>query len=105
MSDAWSSSLSGLRASSVRLDVAAHNIANVQTPDIRREVVLQQTVGTGQGQEQPGVIVSIGKSAEVGADLAKDLVDSMQASATYQANLRGLRTQNELMGSLLDIRA
>lgn len=98
-------SLSGLQAATTRLDASAHNIANAQTPDFRREVVRQQTVGTGQGQEQPGVVVTIGKSSEIGADLAADLVEQMAASATYKANLHSIRTQGELMGSLLDIRA
>ena len=44
-------SLSGLQAATTRLGASAHNIANAQTPDFRREVVQQQTVGTGQGQE------------------------------------------------------
>jgi flagellar hook protein FlgE len=100
-----STALSGLNAASTRLDSAAHNIANAQTPDFRREVVKQQTVGTGQGQEQPGVLMSIGKSSEMGADLAADLVEQMQASATYKANLQSIRTQDKLMGSLLDMRA
>lgn len=100
-----STALSGLSAASTRLDSAAHNIANAQTTDFRREVVKQQTVGTGQGQEQPGVVVSIGKASEIGADLAADLVEQMQASATYKANLQSICTQSELMGSLLDVRA
>lgn len=98
---ALSSSLSGIQAASMRLDVAAHNIANAQTPDFRREVAQQQTVGTGLGQEQPGVVVTIGKSSEIGADL----VQQMQASYSFKANLRSIRTQDELMGSLLDIHA
>ena len=51
------------------------------------------------------MVVTIGKSSEIGADLATDLVEQMQSSATYKANLRSIRTQDELMGSLLDIRA
>lgn len=102
---ALSSPLSGIQAASLRLDVAAHNIANAQTPDFRREVAQQQTVGTGLGQEQPGVVVTIGKSSEIGADLATDLVEQMQASYSFKANLRSIRTQDEMMGSLLDIHA
>lgn len=100
-----STSLSGMQAATTRLDVSAHNIANAQTPDFRREVVQQQTLGTGLAQEQPGVVTTIGKSEEIGADLAADLVEQMQASYSYKANLRSIRTQDEMMGSLLDVHA
>ena len=91
--------LSGVQAASTRLDAAANNIANSQTPGFRRDQVVQQT------QESEGVLTVVGKAQEVGADLAADLVEQMQASATYKANLRSIRTQEEMTGSLLDIRA
>ncbi len=90
--------LSGVHAASTRMDVAAHNIANAQTPGVQRQVV-------HQSQETEGVITSVGKSDEVGADLAADLVEEMQSSYSYKANLRTIQTQEQMVGSILDIKA
>jgi flagellar hook protein FlgE len=91
--------VSGVHAASTRLDVAAHNIANAQTPGFQRQVVHQQS------QETAGVLTSVGKSEEVGPDLAADLVEQMEASYTYKANLRTIQTQEQMVGSLLDVKA
>ncbi len=91
--------LSGMHAASTRLDTAAHNIANAQTPNFKRQVVLQQS------QERAGVVTSIGKASQPGADLATDIVEQASASYAYKANLRSIRVQDELMGSLLDVKA
>jgi flagellar hook protein FlgE len=93
-----STALSGVQAASTRLDTAAHNIANSQTPDFRRQVV-------HQSQETAGVVTTIGKAQEVGADVAADLVEQMQAAYSYKANLRTIQTQHEMMGSILDVKA
>jgi flagellar hook protein FlgE len=91
--------VSGAQAASTRLDVAAHNIANAQTPDFKRQVVHQAS------QETAGVVTTVGKSEEIGADLAADLVEQMSASYAYKANLRTIQTQDQMMGSLLDVKA
>jgi flagellar hook protein FlgE len=91
--------VSGVQAASTRLNVAANNIANAQTAGYRREVVHQQS------QETAGVVTSVGKADEVGVDLAAELVEEMSASYQYKANLRSIQTQDQLMGSLLDLKA
>lgn len=99
MSTISSIAVSGVHAASTRLDVAAHNIANGQTPHFQRQVVHQQS------QETAGVLTTVGKTDEIGPDLAADLVAQMEASYTYKANLRTIQTQNEMVGSLLDVKA
>lgn len=90
--------VSGAHAASTRLDVAAHNVANAQTPGFQRQVV-------HQSQETAGVVTSVGKADEVGEDLAADLVEQMAASYNYKANLKTIQTQDQMMGSLLDLKA
>jgi flagellar hook protein FlgE len=90
--------VSGMHAASTRLNTAAHNVANAHTPDFQRRTV-------HQSQETAGVVTTIGKAEEIGADLAADIVEQQAASYDYKANLRSLRTQQEMMGSLLDIKA
>jgi len=91
--------VSGVHAASTRLDVSAHNIANAQTPNFHRQVVHQQS------QETAGVMTSVGKAEEVGPDVAADLVEQMQASYSYKANLRTIQTQEQMVGSILDVKA
>lgn len=99
MNIASTTALSGVQAASLRLDTAAHNIANAQTPQFQRQVVQLET------QEQAGVLTTIGKAEEIGAALAADLVEQMDAAAAYRANLRSIQTDQQMTGSLLDIKA
>lgn len=94
-----STALSGLQAATTRMDVAAHNIANGQTPGFRRQVV--QAVS----QEGSGVLTSVGQASEVGPDLAADLLAQKQATYQYRANLKTIEAQHQLLGSLLDLKA
>ena len=91
--------LSGVQAASTRMDAAAHNIANTQTPGFKRQTVQQQS------QESGGVLTTLGKAEEVGPELAADLVDQKVASYNYKANLRTIQTQDQMLGSLLDLKA
>lgn len=99
MSSISSIGLSGAQAAVTRMDVAANNIANAQTEKFQRQVVNQQS------QESGGVTVSVAQAQEVGPDLAKDLIDQKMATYTYRANLRSIQADQQMMGSLLDIKA
>lgn len=94
--------LSGMRAAQLRLDSHAHNIANAQTPDFRRQVTAQ-TVRPDAG----GVDTQIGREAGVSpplARLADDLVGERQSLYSYAANLRTVQTEDRMLGTLLDLR-
>ena len=96
MSNTFSIGLSGLNAAQLRLDSAAHNVANAQTPGFRRQQVLQQA------QPEGGVQAEIAAQRQTGGSLEADAVEQMSASYTYQANLRTVKVQDEVLGSLLD---
>ncbi len=91
--------LTGVQAASLRMESAAHNIANANTPNFQRQVVTMQT------QESAGVLTTIGKAEEIGAALAADLVEQMDAAAAYRANLRMIQADQQTTGSLLDLKA
>jgi flagellar hook-associated protein FlgK len=90
---------SGIGAAMLRLSAAANNIANLQTPGYRRELVQQEALTGG------GVTSSIGQSAEPGDDLPEDIVQQRVASYSFKANLRVIQTQDDMLGSLLDLHA
>ncbi|WP_372528100.1 flagellar basal body rod protein FlgC [Piscinibacter sp.] len=90
---------SGMSAAMVRMDVAANNIANLQTAGYRRQTVLQQE------QAQGGVDATVGRAALPGENLAEDIVQQLAASYAFKANLRTIQTHDVMMGALLDLRA
>jgi flagellar basal-body rod protein FlgB len=90
---------SGLNAALLRMDAAANNIANVQTPGYRRQFVEQEALAEG------GVAASVGQAQEATANLADDLVQQMVAAYSFKANLRTIQTQHVMLGSLLDVTA
>jgi flagellar hook-associated protein FlgK len=88
--------LSGLHAAQTRIGSSAHNIANAVTPGFRRQVVAQQTVPNG------GVATTTARAPEAGDALAEDLVALKLAQHLFTANLKVLRTQDQMLGTLLD---
>jgi flagellar hook protein FlgE len=91
--------LSGLSAARQHLDSSAHNIANGQTQGFRRELVVQRELPDG------GVTTTTEQAQTSGNDLDTDLVQQMSATYTFEANLHTIRTQQDMMGTLLDMRA
>lgn len=96
--------LSGMRAAQMRLDSSAHNVANLQTPDFRRQVVTQ-TARPGHG----GVDVHIDREAAMQAPagdgfgrLAEDLVGQRMSLYSFEANLRTVQAHDRMLGALLD---
>jgi flagellar hook protein FlgE len=99
MNSISSIALSGLSAAMLRLDAAGNNIANSQTPGYRRQSVSQTEDAQG------GVSTTIERAVEPGENMAQDIVDQMSASYSFKANLRVVKTQDEMLGALLDVKA
>jgi len=89
-----------MTAALARVDAAAGNIANQQTPGYRRQQV-DQTADPDGGVE---VTLSLGVSSGGGGDddLATDLVQQKAASYDFKANLRVLQAGDDMLGSLID---
>ena len=99
MNSIASIALSGMNAAQWSLNSAAHNIANLQTPGFRRQLTVQAA------QPEGGVTVSIGRATESGDALATDIVGQKIAGYSFQANLLTLKTQDRMLGTLLDTKA
>jgi flagellar basal-body rod protein FlgC len=94
------SPLSGINAAQMRLDVAGHNIANLGTQDFIRQEVQQSDAVNG------GISVSLtSRSAGAGNSLEVDMVEQLQSKSLYQANLFVLKANNDMMGTLINIKA
>lgn len=88
---------SGLQASQLRLGVAAHNVANLQTPQFQRQGVTQQALSSG------GVTANVSSTGQTGTRLEQDVVAQMSATYSFKANLQTLRTADHMLGTLLDV--
>lgn len=88
--------LSGMRAAQQGVQVAAHNVANLATPDAQRLQLQRNTAGQG------GVQTS---ATSTGADAAAPLGDLLAAKAevvAFAANATVIRRQDQMLGLLLD---
>jgi flagellar hook protein FlgE len=96
--------LSGMRAAQTRLDTAAHNVANAQTPGFRRHRV-EQTAAPQAGGVETNVVREPAVQAGDPAHLAEDLVAQRMSLYSFAANLKTVQTEDRLLGSLVDRRA
>ena len=109
------STLSAIKAFGEKVGVSANNIANVETegfkkstatlvegpketveveitqPDIPGPVILDETDGQLTEKEMSNV------------DLAEEIPQTILAQRGYEANLATLRTQDEMLKSIIDI--
>lgn len=86
------------------MDVSANNIANVNTPGFEQSDLVQVS---GNAGAVSGTIRRIPNpdSTSSGTDLAKEMGGEMTMAKTgYSANLKVIKTQDEMLGNLLDIR-
>ena len=95
---------SGLRAAQARLDTAAHNIANAQTPGFKRQLVQQTAVPDAGGVQTQLLREEDGQTGQPD-HLAEDLIGQRQALYSFAANLKTIATEDRMLGSLLDVQA
>ena len=101
MSDIANIARSGMAAAQTRLTAAASNIANRESTDFRRfQVDSREQVGGGVSAR-----LVRDPEPQAGDGLITVLVYSIGARQAFAANVKVLKTQDELLGSLLDTRA
>lgn len=96
MNNVMGIALGGMHAAQQGVQVAAHNVANLATPDARRLQVQRSAA------EQGGVQASV---IPAGTDAAAPLGDLLAAKAqvvAFAANATVIRRQDQMLGSLLD---
>ncbi len=89
---------SGLSTAELRLDAAAHNVANLQTEDFRPVRVVQTEVATG------GSTARIDQAASPRpVEFVHEVVEQSRARLQYLASLRVLSAEHELRGQLTNL--
>ena len=107
--------LSGLYAHRKKMDVTANNIANINTDGFKKSRVVFEEKAVGgvevdiQKIETPGNPIHYKEGEKVmhtetsNVDYAQEAVSMIMANTGSEANLRALQTEDEMLGSLLDI--
>lgn len=114
MSSVSATSLSGLYANETRINVAAQNIANVDSENYKAQAVQQSTDAAGGvdarvvDKNPPSITVSDtegGTEQRPNVDLAEEVVNAQVATYSAEANLKVLKAQDKLDKYLLNIQA
>ena len=101
MSSLSSIGSSGLQAAQLRLDASANNVANMNTPNYRRQVVQQEATA-----DSAGVRATVQREPQAeGVALEQEAVEQISATYAFKANLQTIKAQDEMMGSLLTVKA
>ena len=129
MSSISSVALSGLLAQSKRLEVSASNVANLRSTGVRpgaqpqpgEFVPHQVSLKSRAGGDVEAVAVPVnppsvlafepgapdadadGITARPNVQLAREVVNQLDAQRNFQANLKVIETEDRLLGDLLDI--
>ena len=115
MISALNGTISALKALVTKMGVTADNIANVNTDGFKKNrAILKEDQNGGvrveiSRENRPGFRYAGVENDQVvekeafNVDLAEEIPDLMVTKRAYQANLKTIETQDEMLGSLLDI--
>ena len=115
MLSSLSSALSGLTTFGKQINVSAHNTANILTEGFKKSrVVAEELQPQGvkasiQTVDSPGPLIEVRsqdgpRMVELSnVDPVQEIVSQMVATRAYQANLNMIKTEDRLLGSILDI--
>ena len=110
-----SSTLSALKAYGIKMGVTANNVANVESEAFKKSrAVLREGRQGGvevdiERIDTPGPIITEIEKGEVvkielsNVDLAEEIPQSIVAQRSYEANLKTIQTQDEILESVIDI--
>lgn len=99
-----SSNVSSIMSNQTYMNNNANNIANVNTDGF----IPQNTVIKESGKDSTQAVTSQAddnKSEKSQTNLTKEITDQISIEKVTEANVSAIRTQNEMLGSLLDIKA
>jgi flagellar hook protein FlgE len=82
---------------------SAHNVANANTDGfVPRNTTISETRNGGTQANTSSATDNGSEKSQT--NLAKELTDQMTIEKVQEANIQSIRTQDEMIGSLLDIK-
>nr|WP_320133448.1 flagellar basal body rod C-terminal domain-containing protein [uncultured Holophaga sp.] len=98
--------LSGLNAASLGTAVTANNIANANSSGYKaKRLDLEDQAGGGVKASQLSESQESTVPGGSNVDYATEMVNLMTQSGSYSANLETLKTQDEMLGQIMDMKA
>ncbi|WP_024539788.1 flagellar basal body protein [Comamonas badia] len=89
---------SGLQTAGLRLQVSAHNIANMNTPGFAPQRVSEASAGP-----LSGVSAQVVPGDQPGVSLEQEAIEQMAARLAFKANVFALRSAQDTTGTLLNV--
>lgn len=100
----FNSSITGLQAYETRQAVSSNDIANVNTAGYEESVVSQSDNGTSSGTSIDAINkISNSPSELSNTRLEVEMPEQMMNAKGYEANASVIKTQDQMLGSLMDI--
>jgi len=96
------SSVSALSASSLRMDISAHDVANVNTPGFSQSRPIQTSLNPGT--EISAIQKIKPPTPEFSAtDLAEEAVEQIKSEKDFKANAAVIKTQDKMYKEAIDL--
>lgn len=104
MISSLSAAASGISSASFRADIGAHDVANINTPGFSQTRPVQSSLQNGT---QVSALQKIApQSADYSAtELAEEAVEQIGNSISLKANAQTIRTQDDMLGDVIDLLA
>lgn len=93
----YETSVSGIRAAEERLNVSAHNTANLNTKDARALRITQESRPRAAGVEADVVIT------DQRPDITTESIEQLYTIQSLRANAAAFKTQDEIDTSTIDL--
>ena len=90
-------SISGIQAAGLRMEVSAHNTANLNTEGARAQRVRQS-----ERPDRGGTTAEV-EQTDHPPELLEETVEQMTTAHYLKANAKALRTQDEMLGTMIDL--
>ncbi|AEA33392.1 flagellar basal body protein [Hippea maritima] len=98
-------SLSGIKNAFYRQDITANNVANINTKNYKQVNVINQEAKGGGVEAKTTVSKAAPNRNGNNVSLADQMVNQISNQDQNKANVNVIRAQNEMIGSLIDIKA
>ncbi len=115
MMDGLHAAYSGLVAYGRKTSVSGHNLANAETRNFKKNRLILETQNGGgvttqlegpdSNQNPTPPVEEVKQSETTGVDLGEEMVQLTTSQRAFEANAESMKTQNEVLGTLVDIMA
>ncbi len=104
MIDGFNSAVSGLNTASIRNNVSAHDVANINTKGFEERNIEQVELPKFGGTRVASITKTPNPSHEFSnTDLTTETIEGIKAGYDFKANAKTLKAHDEMLGDLMDI--